>query len=389
MKILVYIDCLERMNFFLKVANKIEYDVLFVTNKLSVCNKLNKKSKKYLIKDTKQTLTAVELPNTLSTVAGYHTQKQAKKIYASLYIFLQKLYKQETFTTMFIWNGSTTFGYTMGEFCKHNSIDTVFFEIANLDGKVFADPKGVNAKSYLYEHTEMLDNIDIDQSAYNDWLVKYTSERKGVVKQAKNRLLIRFDMILDYVGYYFLAALREDYRNPLLVIKDKILNRLEYKYEMADLKRSYIFFPLQVSNDSQLFLNSDYNNIDVLKELSTKYADETIYIKVHPAEPSREFIQEVTSFTRKYKNIFLVGNNTKDLIQNSKKVVVINSTVGLESLILKKEVEVYGRALYQDFDQKRLKAYIQSYLINIDYFDESEAPKAEVEKIINLCKGNR
>lgn len=58
----------------------------------------------------------------------------------------------------------------------------------------------------------------------------------------------------------------------------------------------------------------------------------------------------------------------------SSKVVTINSTVGLEALILDKEVEVLGRAVYSHFDHERLKAYVCRYLINIDYFDDEVNP---------------
>ena len=77
----------------------------------------------------------------------------------------------------------------------------------------------------------------------------------------------------------------------------------------------------------------------------------------------------------------LVGNNTKDLILNAQRVVVINSTVGLEALLLEKNVDIYGRAIYEHFNEYRLKAYIQKYLINIDYFND-ETNNDEVKKLL-------
>jgi len=385
MKLLIYVDNFERLNFFEKIVSQLDEEIVFITNKLSVYYNLNKQYKKYLIKKVNLSKAfETSLPDTLSTVAGYHTMNQAKDIYISFYSFLEELYSTEKFEKVFIWNGSTTFGYTLNEFCKNNTIDTVFFEISNLDGKIFADKKGVNAKSFLYENPEILDSLVVDEVEYAQWLDKYKSDKKTTVRQAKNKSSIKITMLFDYIGYYFLNVLREDFRNPLSVIKNKLQNRFEISYENANLDNSYIFFPLQVSNDSQVILNSDFDNLQTLKEIVKKYPNNLIYIKIHPAEPNKEFIREIFDFVKQYKNIKIVGNNTKDLIINAEKVVVINSTVGLEALILEKEIEVYGRALYKSFNQDRLKAYIQKYLINIDYFDDGEASKNEVKRILSV-----
>ena len=258
----------------------------------------------------------------------------------------------------------------MSDFCRKYSIKTTFFEIANFPSKLFVDKQGVNAQSFLYHHPEVLDNLEIDEESYDEWLESYKSDKKNIVKQAKNKSIIQFQMLLDYFGYYFMGAAREDYRNPLVVIKNKLSNRVQTTYEEVDLNDPYIFFPLQVSNDSQILLNSEYNNQDVIKILIEKYHDKRILLKIHPAEPSKTFIREVSMLIKEYPNMKLVANNTKDLIVNAQKVVVINSTVGLEALLLQKDVEIYGRAIYNHFNTYRLKAYIQKYLINIDYFND-------------------
>ncbi len=384
MKILIYVDNLERLKFFLKITVHINNDIIFMTNKFSIYIKINKKYKTYLVKHSKDKLNYSEIiPDNLSTLAGYQNKTQATLIFNDLYLYLDNLYKKEMFNEVFIWNGGTTFAYTLKEFCKEKSIKTLFFEISNFHRKIFVDINGVNARSYLYNHIEILDSMEIDENKFNSWLEEYKSNKSKLLKQAKNKSLIRIEMLIDYFGYFFFSVIREDFRNPLIVIKDKLLNKFNIVYNKVNLNSSYIFFPMQVSNDSQVILNSDFDNIDVIKELINKYSNENIYIKIHPAEPNRRFIKKVLEFEKRYNNIKIVGNDTKDLIVNAKKVVVINSTVGLESLLYEKNLEVYGRAFYSNFNRHRLIAYIQKYLINIDYFDNEEVSKKEIQRILD------
>lgn len=385
MTILIYIDNYERLHFFLKLARVMEHQVILITNKLSVYRQIPKQYKKYLIKrvpsnslSTEQAMTPLK---TLSVVAGYHTQEQAKEIYQEVTNYLLDLYSKIKFEHVFIWNGSTTFGWALRGFCIKHSIKTTFFEIANFPSKLFVDKQGVNAQSFLYEHPEVLDDLEVDEQAYDKWFEEYKSNKKNIVKQAKNRSTIKYEMLLDYFGYCCMGVVREDFRNPLVVIKNKLSNRIENRYDEVDLGESYIFFPLQVSNDSQILLNSDYNNQDVIQALIHKYKDERVLLKIHPAEPSKAFIDEISTLIKKYPNMKLVGNNTKDLIQNAQKVVVINSTVGLEALLLEKDVEIYGRAIYEYFNEYRLKAYIQKYLIDLDYFND-EINRDEMKRLI-------
>lgn len=386
MSILIYVDNHERLHFFLKIASAIDYQVIMMTNKLSVYQQIPKQYKKYLIRRVKNNLSSSPQPidslRTLSVVARYHTQEQAKQIYREVTGFLSDFYLDNKFEYVFIWNGSTTFGWAIRDFCIKHSIKTTFFEIANFPSKLFIDKEGVNAQSYLYAHPEILDGLEVDEKEYKGWLKSYKSDKKRIVKQAKNRSKIKYEMLLDYFGYWCMGIIREDFRNPLVVIKNKILNRIEEQYERVDLDEPYIFFPLQVSNDSQILLNSDYSNQDVIKVLISKYKHKRVLLKVHPAEPSKVFINEILTLIKDHPNIKLVSNNTKELIQNAQRVVVINSTVGLEALLLQKDVEVYGRAIYKHFNEHRLKAYIQKYLINIDYFND-ELERDEVNRLVS------
>lgn len=372
--ILIYIDNLERYNFFLKIMNVLSHQhFIVITNKLSIYKKIDKKFAVFLLKRHRGALAHIpQLEDTLSVKAGYHTLAQGDKIASAVVQTLMEVLKRFNIRSVWIWNGSTTIAKTIGVVCKNRHIQTKFFEIANLPGKVFVDVEGVNAKSSLFLHPETLDVCQVPEAEYETWKHHYLHAQVQTPKQAANRSKIRWEMVYDYIGYYILDCLREDYRNPFARVWGKFKNKQTIHYPQADLHEEYLFFPLQVSTDSQILLNSDIDNLEAIKVIQNQHSNKKVFIKIHPAEENRAFIRRVEQLQT--DRIKIVGNATKELIQNASKVVTINSTVGLEALILDKEVEVLGRAVYSHFNHERLKAYVCRYLINIDYFDDEVNP---------------
>jgi capsular polysaccharide export protein len=268
---------------------------------------------------------------------------------------------------VWIWNGSTPIRQNLAAFFTQHHVPIKCLEISNLPGKLFADRQGTNAASYVYAHPEILDSYGVLDEAYDSWKAHYLAQ-PSQVKQAKNRHTIRYLMVLDYLGY-LIGAMREDFRDPLGVVYNKFKNHKTKPYPMGNLKEKYLFFPLQVSNDTQILYHSDLDNIGAITYLQTKYPKETIWLKIHPAEENNDFIRQIEAMQNEH--LVIVSNDTRALISHAQKIVTINSTVGLEAMIMGKEVEVLGRAIYQKLDPKRLKNYIGGYLLNIDYFGKN------------------
>ena len=112
----------------------------------------------------------------------------------------------------------------------------------------------------------------------------------------------------------------------------------------------FIFVPMQVPDDTQIVRHSNwiksmddlYNN--VMKALDeSQLSDIKIVFKEHPSWPSH--------FDHLYnkhpKAIFANGNETPDLINKSLGLITINSTVGLEGILLNKNVIVLGNSCYK------------------------------------------
>lgn len=140
-----------------------------------------------------------------------------------------------------------------------------------------------------------------------------------------------------------------------LVTREPHRKRLASGQKLDSLPKHYYFIPFQVPTDSQVMVQSPWvHSMEQLFELllsaHTKLAAQWhsqeplpyLVFKEHPSWPGH--------FTQLYQQnpycLFANENNTQDLIENAQAVITINSTVGLESLLLGKKVITLGNACY-------------------------------------------
>jgi len=113
------------------------------------------------------------------------------------------------------------------------------------------------------------------------------------------------------------------------------------------LPESFVFIPFQDDRDTQIRLFSPWvNGMRELFALGERLAAETgltVVFKEHPS--SRESYPELHQRCHK-SLLFANGNSTQELIQSSQFVITINSTVGLESLLLGKPLLTLGQAFF-------------------------------------------
>lgn len=110
----------------------------------------------------------------------------------------------------------------------------------------------------------------------------------------------------------------------------------------------YYFVPFQVPTDSQVLIYSPWidsmEKFYSLLEKAASFLPENCYfvIKEHP---SSEIRYHDLHF-RNSKIIFANGNDTQELIEKSKCVITLNSSVGVEALMLGNKVITLGQAFY-------------------------------------------
>lgn len=324
-------------------------------------------------------------------IEGIVSENNAKNIYKSVWYYCDRFCKESQINLIIASQGILTAELAIKNFAKTNKIPILFFELANIPGKTFWDIEGSNAKSYLYNHIEILDNYEVDQIEYLNWKKEYIKRnfKQHLVKQATG--LKHFNYLYGLIGRFnFLFTGLSLYKFDILTkMKYFIKSRtIKIKYDEVDIsKEKYIFFPMQVASDSQIILNSDIGLFDVLK-YSIEKAEKSklkLVVKLHPAERNIDVIYRILKLREKYK-FNIVDNNTFEVIENAQKVITINSTVALEAMILDKPVEILGRSFYKFFNKERTKNYILGYLEDIDFFSSEKFTVEQVKKLINRCK---
>lgn len=292
---------------------------------------------------------------------------------------------------LIVFNGNHASAIAAYDYFKKFNAKTLFSEISNLPGKMIFDPCGVNAQSILYSNPKVLESFDsVTDLEHDEWLSSYIKYKENPIPQSKIKisiyLIVAFD---DLIARCFNRVIKEDtlkFRKKINMFFDKFKSKKIMSGNLhADLNKRYVFFPTQVTSDTQLKINSKVDNIDAVEKIIIDHPHDQIYVKIHPAESDLNTISHFTSLAREGK-ITLVNNNTVELIKNADLIYTINSTVGLESLILGKEVIVLGKAIYSAFDTEMLKKYIHSYLIDFDYFSKNEFEASHLVKLTKLSE---
>lgn len=133
------------------------------------------------------------------------------------------------------------------------------------------------------------------------------------------------------------------------------------------LPERFIFVPFQVNTDSQITLHSPWIRnmwqlfaaIDTARQALNNDNLHFVF-KEHPSCP-----QAYDELHRRCQGdehiLFANDRSTQELIQGAEAVIIINSTVGLESLLLGKKVIVLGDAFYA-IDSLTMHAYNQTEL---------------------------
>lgn len=205
--------------------------------------------------------------------------------------------------TVVIWNGRKLPNVTVDMAAKSLGINVFYFENGLLPQTVSLDPKGVNYSSSL------------------------SNDPKFYLEFDPNNEL--------------------EFSAPDIVPRSNIKKR--QKFQPAALPERFIFVPFQVPHDTQIVCYSPWiNSMEMLY-------DEVIKAVKKLNDPSLKVVfKEHPSWHKHYSSLynkdeiglFANGNSTAELIEKAQAVVTINSTVGMESLLMGKRVITLGNACY-------------------------------------------
>lgn len=230
-----------------------------------------------------------------------------------LYNYFYRYIKDNDVNLVVVWNGYHVEPASCVKAARVAGIKVLYMENGFFPRTIVVDEKGVNAANSL---------VGKDAQFYQK--VQMVPEKLAQLKETK------------------------------LVPRE--LRRKYFGKEALDLPPRYFFLPFQVYTDTQVLLNSPqihnmHELVDqvysALEKYNHKYnQDHWLVIKEHPSDFGRI---NYNGLKKKYKNkkvIFTTTLPSSELIESSRAVITINSTVGIEALLKGKPVITLGEAFY-------------------------------------------
>jgi capsular polysaccharide export protein len=271
--------------------------------------------------------------------------------------WLGTFFDRETPDVIVMWNGVHFFERVAANLAKKRNIKTIFIENGYFPGTAHIDPAGTNADAEVNSLNESWWEC-IDENTAKEFVD--TQVRSLIAlprgRPQNNYLKIKFSfrmrlnilmktLIYDVpFNWLEIACKYSVYR------KNSKLRRKDGDYCTNELPARFVFFPLQVANDSQIqehspWITSPQQAIrEVYEALMHMDPHMALVVKEHPAE---SVTVDYSAVRCEFPDIVWVkGVELSELIKKSSAVVNINSSVGLQALLFGVPVLCLGRALY-------------------------------------------
>ncbi len=392
--ILIYVEYKNQLAFysrFIQALVLLNKKIIFITNKFSLfLYALRKNCKVFFTTPTKNgnNLSRNGIEDSIEILTNDIRLVDAKKLFDAVLNRAKLIIQEFKVEYIFIFNGHKIADKALMKIAEQNNIKTIYFELSNIPGKVFADPQGTNAASLLFTNIRVLESFNVSEKEYASWRKSYVEIKKNNYLIPQTKALKKINnplLVLDEIIHLFKFLPRNRNEKIINKIRIKLNKPREIKKKEPDNNYGkYVFFPTQVANDTQLKIFSSYTNKEAII-YANNYAQNKglkLIVKIHPMETNE---REIVGIIRLKKELdFKISNhNTFSLISNAETIVTINSTVGLEALILNKDVVFLGETFYSNLTHDLLKNYICSYLINGEFFHGEDFDLTEMQKILD------
>ncbi len=385
MKALVYVDSHPKLRFFFRLERALlgVVDFVYVTNYLSVCLRARSRGRPCRIIAQSGNRGSVTFQNEcVQAIAGTLSPDRCAELAWSSVIAFHEAVDRFGAELAIIWNGSRICERALSEVAHARGLKRVFLEIGNFPGKLFADSQGVNAQSSLHHDPGQLDALPEPCTKYFRWKKEFFhAKRSGRcdVPQRARALQLNPLRLVDEVGWLRVP------RDGLEGVAARAVRAVgaTRNGEVGGVPSvAYLFFPLQVALDSQIVINYGKSLLEAVHD-AKRISDEQdlcLVIKPHPSEPKVE--RAISELVSSDPRVFLCYGNTTRLIEQASEVVVINSTVGLEAILMGRPVQLLGRAFYEGFQEAHADKYVDSFLLDIEFFGSGEIPRLEAQRLI-------
>lgn len=393
MKVLVSISHPEDYYFFERMNSYFEREkvnIEYIANNLLIYLFLKIKTKSVFI--VKNSAKSGSWNKNFSVLTGRVTEDEAKTIYGSINNEINKRHTQSPWDIFLIPSGRLINHVALTDYAKKNQIKTLYIGYGNIPNRTFVDSEGTDKESLLYKDINILENYKADKNKYENWRNVYIKEKlkRHSIGQARSyNLSFQLKKILQvlfcYLERLFSLSVENSYHWNDLHIFSKKKQPVIFDKDLPD---EFIFFPMQVSTDAQIILN--YSKMDVLEGLKDAYTIAknkgiSLVVNLHPAEINQTILERLEDL-KEQLGFYISEKNTFHLIRDASEVIVINSTVGLESIIFEKKVTFLGDSIYKKMTNELAKNYIMEYLLHIDYFNKHPMDFERVEEFLSRAK---
>lgn len=290
--------------------------------------------------DRDQLLAGLRLPRDRDAVA--QDTAHFRRVVAAVHAFLVDSAPRG----VFCWNGSGLAAGVAAQLARARGIPVAYGENGYLPGTMQLDPLGVNAAaSFGAAHISLSQVLEREwtEAQYRELQAVLDTYRRGGKLQPEQRRPRK----LRASALAYLQQGLIDLRTRQPNMKG---NRLVPEHPPA-LPERFVFFPLQVRQDSQLTVHSPvYGNgldqavDDLSSALAARAPDTRLVVKLHPADRRKT---DYDAVIRRHPDVVWIGSgDVRDILRRSSAVVTVNSTVGVEALVFDKPVVVLGNAAY-------------------------------------------
>lgn len=366
--IVCFADNMERAGFFTNFFGSLGREHIMLTNKLTV--KICYPSTILIPTVGGDTTSLVTIKNLTKLnndwIQGRIKLSQVRLLYGSISTAIEEN-TSGVIDLIVIWNGFRSHDRCLVEYAKTKSIPVRFMEQSNFDGKLIIDPKGIN---HLNSFVPSRQEKEIDIQNFRKLLLAHLTSKPPQSKTKVQKIIHKFLRIADFVSASVIRTPQTSYlplRKKLNI--DAISSIFKMKSQYFCDGRAYIVFVSQVEGDSSLNVASKVTRDDGLR-VAIQIAEREDYglqIANHPADSNKysytsPLLQGITCAVK------ICDGTSEKLLRSAKKVILINSTVGLFAKILDLKLTQLGESWYRDLTISEIYSYYHHYLVHLNYF---------------------
>ena len=294
----------EKIKYFQQMMDKLKIRHQYIDKKLSNTNVLPRLIRYSLRLSFADANKIIEYPlNKKLALKGIRSKAYYIFLIIKAYIASSKYYgalKRANSQVLFLWNGFHLNDCATKIAAQHLDMRIIYFENGPLPSTVQVDSQGINYGSSISKDPYFYDNI---------------KQSKHIIKK--------------------------------LVARKPAKTSVENRTSLPD---KFIFVPFQIESDTQIVMYSPW--IKSMRELANiilttikKHKPETqVVFREHPSD-TKDYTRLKDELTQEGA-IFANANDMEEIITKAELVVTINSSVGLEAIMLGKPVICLGQAMY-------------------------------------------